>query len=393
MKRIFYFVLFVCISTVALLATGSPEAEAGNASADQWAKDVQVGPYTETSFDEAALYEAAKAEGEVNIYSYSSRVFKFGPTFEEKYPGIKVNGFDIDSAEIVTKIIAEQDAGTPLADIIFLKDVATVDNVLGKKGLVYSYVPSTMNSVVPMKYREPYLVQHTSIQGFMYNDLKLDAPPISSIWDLTKEEWRGRFILPDPQKLPEYLETLSVIVQNSDKMATEYKAVFGKDIELSPGVENAGYEWIYRILQNDAVVMGSSNDVAKAVGLSDQANPPVGLTSISRLRDKKKDPNLHFNYIENITPVMGFTNSVIIAIVNEAAHPNAAKLMINYMMGDKDGQGGYAPYHTIGDFSVRSDVAPVEGMKNLSELNVWSPDSDFVWSEGQKILEFWVTNL
>jgi len=392
-KRIFYFVLFVCISTVALLATGSSEAEAGNASADQWAKDVQVGPYTETSFDEAALYEAAKAEGEVNIYSYSSRVFKFGPTFEEKYPGIKVNGFDIDSAEIITKVIAEQDAGNPLADIIFLKDAPTVDNVLAGRGLVYSYVPSTMNDVVPQVYRKPFLVQHTSIQGIMYNDSILDSPPVTSFWDLTTEKWRGRVLMPDPQKLPEYVEILSTVVQNSDQMAEDYRSVFGKDIELSPGVENAGYEWIYRLLRNDLVVMGSTNEVAKAVGLSSQAEPPIGITSISRLRDKKKDPNLHFTYIEDVSPVMGFATNVIVAIVNEAKNPNAAKLMINYMMGDKNAQGGYAPYQTVGNFSVRTDVPPVEGMKSLSDLNVWSADSDYVWNEGQKILEFWISNL
>ena len=391
MKRYFYLFLVFLFITPVLMAGGKKEAADAPAE-DQWAMDAKVGPYTD-AFDEAALYEAAKAEGAVNIYSYSSRVFKFGPTFEEKYPGIKVNGYDIDSAEIITKIIAEQSAGNCEADIIFLKDGPTVENVLQKRGMVYSYVPSTMMDKVPEKYRVPFLVHHTSTQAIMYNNEKLDKPPVSSYWDLTKEEWRGRVLMPDPQKMSEYVEILSSVVMNADKFAADYKKVFGKDIVLSKGIENAGYEWIYRLIKNDLVVMGSTNAVAKAVGLSDQDNPPIGLTSISRLRDKEKDPNLKFTYIENMSPMMGFSTNVIMAIVNEAKHPNAAKLMINYMMGDENAKGGYKPYNTIGNFSVREDHPPVKGMKKLSELDMLEADSDFVWSEGQKILEFWVSNL
>jgi len=51
---------------------------------------ISLAAMAEETFDEASLYEAAKKEKEVNIYSYSSRVFKFGKTFEKKYPGIKV---------------------------------------------------------------------------------------------------------------------------------------------------------------------------------------------------------------------------------------------------------------------------------------------------------------
>ncbi len=392
MKRYFYLVFVFLLIAPMLMAGGKKEAADAEVK-DQWAMDAKVGEYAEKTFDEAALYEAAKAEGAVSIYSYSSRVFKFGPTFEEKYPGIKVNGYDIDSAEIITKVLAEQSAGNCEADIIFLKDGPTVENVLQKRGLVYSYVPSTMMDKVPEKYRVPFLVHHTSTQAIMYNNEKYDKPPVSSYWDLTTEKWRGRVLMPDPQKMSEYVEILSTVVMNADKMAEEYKRVFGKEIELSPGIENAGYEWIYRMIKNDLVVMGSTNAVAKAVGLSDQDNPPVGLTSISRLRDKKKDPNMKFTYIEDMSPMMGFSTNVIMAIVKDAKHPNAAKLMINYMMGDENGEGGYKPYQTVGNFSVRDDHPPVKGMKKLSELNMWEANSDFVWSEGQKILEFWVSNL
>jgi iron(III) transport system substrate-binding protein len=345
------------------------------------------------TFDEKALYEAAKKEGEVNIYSYSSRVFKFGETFEKQYPGIKVNGFDMDSPEIVTKVLAEQSAKNVVADVIFLKDPSTVINELFHKKLVSNYVPGDLKALIPPEYQTPLLVHHASVDAVIYNNQKYKAPPIASLWDVTKPEWRGRVIFPDPQKLSEYIEVLATIVQHADAMAAEYKKVFGKDIVLSPGVENAGYEWILRLLDNDAIIQGSTNDVAKAVGLSDQANPPIGFTAYSRLRDKEKNPNLTFDVMVGVTPVMGVATDVVIGLVNGGRHPNAAKLLVHWMMGDAQGGQGYEPYHVLGNFPVRTDVPPPEGSARLADLKLWQADPDFVWNNGQKVLDFWVTHL
>ncbi|MBN2538782.1 MAG: ABC transporter substrate-binding protein [Deltaproteobacteria bacterium] len=345
------------------------------------------------TFDEEALYAAAKKEGEVNIYSYSSRVFKFGKTFEAKYPGVKVNGFDMDSPEIVTKVLAEQSAKNYVADVIFLKDPATVVNELYHKKLVYNYVPSDLVSLIPAMYREPLLVHHASVDALVYNDEKMSAFPIKSLWDLTTEAWKGRTILSDPQKMSEFVEVLATIVQHSDEMAADYKRVFGKEIVLSPGVENAGFEWILRLLNNDVIILGSTNSVSEAVGLSDQANPPVGLTAYSRLRDKEKNPNLKFDVITKVEPVMGVATEVVVAMVKGGAHPNAAKLLIHWMMGDAKGGEGYEPYFVLGNFAVRTDVPPPKGSMSLSELKLWKADADYVWNEGQKVLDFWVTHL
>jgi iron(III) transport system substrate-binding protein len=393
-KLISTVMVLLLLSCLGVFAGGGGEpAPQLSAETEAWLKEARLGKYVEDSFDEAALYEAAKAEGEVNIYSYSSRVFKFGPTFEEHYPGIKVNGFDIDSAEIVTKILAEQNAENYVADVIFLKDPSTVINELVDRGFAFKYVPPDLVDVIPEHFRDPLLVHHASVDAFVYNNEKMSAPPIDSLWDLTKEEWRGRVILPDPQKMPEFIEVFAAIVEHSDEMKKDYQSVFGKRISLSSGVENAGYEWLLRVLNNDAVIMGSTNDVSDAVGLSDQANPPVGLTAFSRLRDKDKNPNLQFDVMYDVQPAMGVSTQVVVAIVNRAKHPNAAKLLIRWMMGDQEGDQGYEPYYVLGNFSVRTDVKPLAGIKNIGELNLWAANPDFVWENGQKIIEFWISNL
>jgi len=386
-KIIFILFSFSFLFSIILIAPAvgqKEEAEGLSPETVAWLKSAALGDYASKTFDEAALYEAAKLEGEVSVYSYSSRVFKFGPTFEEKYPGIKVNGFDIDSPEIVTKVLAEQNAKNYMADVIFIKDPSVVVHELLSRGLVFNYVPPDLKRLVAKDYQEPLLVHHTSVDALIYNNEKLSAPPIDSLWDLTKDEWRGRF---------EFVEVLAAVIENSAELAADYKRVFGKDLVLSPGVENAGYEWILKVLNNDLVILGSTNDVSNAVGLSDQANPPVGITAFSRVRDKGKNPNLKFDVMYNIKPVIGVGTKVVMCIANQAKHPNAAKLMINWMMGDEKGGNGYKPYYVLGNFSVRNDVPPVKGSRSMKDLDLWFADPEFVWDEGQKILEFWVANL
>jgi len=152
---------------------------------EEWLKKAELGAYEPASYDEKQLYEKAKAEKEVSVYSYSSRVHQFGKSFEKQFPGIKVNGFDMDSTEIVTKVLAEQKAGNFAADVIFLKDPATVYNELLQKGLVFTYVPPDIKPVLPERFQKPFLVHHVSFDTLIYNTEANKTPPVQSLWDLT----------------------------------------------------------------------------------------------------------------------------------------------------------------------------------------------------------------
>lgn len=383
-KRVGCMVLALLIGGLVIgLAEGQKIDEATRA----WLQQVRVGPYQEPS-----LYELALAEGEVTIYSYSSRVHNFAATFEARYPGIKVNAFDMDSGEILTKVLAEQRAGRFSADVIYLKDPAAVIAELYEPGYVFNYIPPDIKHLLPPHYREPLLVHHISLDVFIYNTEVYDSSPITNIWDVTRPEWRGKFLMPDPLVTTEYIEVLATIVQNADAMAAAYAEAFGEPLVLSPGVENAGYEWIKRMLGNGAVIVRSTDDVSNAVGAPGQVAPPVGLTAFSRLRDKEKNPQLAFDVAYGMGPVLGVEHQVVVAIVNRAPHPNAAKLLIQWMMGDDRGGWGYAPYHVFGNWPTRVDVPAPSGVPALAELAYWNTDADFVWDNYGKIVDFWTLN-
>lgn len=360
---------------------------------EEWLRRSELGAYEPKTFDPKQLYEKAKLEKEVTVYSYSSRVHQFGKTFEQQYPGVKVNGFDMDSTEIVTKILAEQKAGNFVADVIFLKDPATVLHELMAKGFAHTFVPGDLKPVIPERFQKPFLVHHVSLDALVYNTEVNKQAPLQSLWDLTKREWKSRALFPDPVKMPEFIEFLVTIVQHSDEMAKEYQKVFGKPLQLTRGVKDAGYEWILQVLKNDAVIAGSTNDVSNAVGQPGQQKPPVGITAFSRLRDKEKNPKLGFDVAYELRPVMGIATEVVVAVVNRAKHPNSAKLLVRWLMGDEKGGQGYQPYFVLGDVPVRTDQPAPKGSKTLQQLNVWMADPKQVWDQGQQVRDFWLANL
>lgn len=50
------------------------------------------------------------------------------------------------------------------------------------------------------------------------------------------------------------------------------------------------------------------------------------------------------------------------------------------MSGEADGAGeGFAPFNTLGGWSVRKNVQLAEGSTPLTELNVWNFDPMFVY--------------
>ena len=75
------------------------------------------------------------------------------------------------------------------------------------------------------------------------------------------------------------------IAANADEMAASYKRLYGEDITLSPGVKNAGFEWIYRILHNDLIISDSGGTVTGASGKKGQKGlPPISITTFTYLR-------------------------------------------------------------------------------------------------------------
>ena len=106
--------------------------------------------------------------------------------------------------------------------------------------LVWNFVPENIAGELSAGEKEPLLVQRHSSRVVYYNTaLNPNGPPIDSLWDLTREEWKGRTLLPSPLEDGISANFMQTILLNSDAMEAAYKEEFGKDVEYSKAVLKA----------------------------------------------------------------------------------------------------------------------------------------------------------
>ncbi|SFV38791.1 iron(III) transport system substrate-binding protein [Devosia crocina] len=322
------------------------------------------------------LLPLAQAEGTVTVYSFTSRIAAVEAAFEAAYPGIDLIGHDMSSTEQITRLKAEASANIASADVVYISDAPVVFNELLGPGLVTSYVPLRVADLLDENEKEPLLAQRLSTKVLMYNeDANPDGAPVSNLWELTTPDWTGRVIMVDPLQRGDYLDLMTEIVLRSDEMASAYEAQFGEAIDLDDGIENAGQQFIVDLFENDLILVSSTDDVNAAVGTLGQDNPPVGFTSYSDRRDNE-DEGWALQVANDVTPSNGIIFPAVLAVSSSATHPAAARLVIDFLMGDdsETGGAGFAPFYVAGDYATRSDIVSHPDAVPLDEFVAWAID-------------------
>ncbi|WP_036635433.1 ABC transporter substrate-binding protein [Paenibacillus massiliensis] len=368
--------------------SASPSGADAPAAANSWLEQAGL-DLTETT---EKLYEKAKLEGKVTVYSQSSRIKDVKASFEAEYPGIEVEAYDMSTNEMIEKLVREQQAGLYNADVVFIKDAGgTVSQELVAEGALHAYMPEDIVSkLAPGFESSPGLPFYFSTRTIFYNTEVYDQAPVNNWWDLTDERWRGKVVVDDPMLSADTMDLLVTMVANSDDMAAAYKEKYGEEIVLD-GTENAGYEFIKRLLANDPVFVKSSDDVVTAVGTPGQQDPPLGVSTSSKSRNIV-DKGFKMQFIYDTAPKMSVAGTSYLYVADQASHTSAAKLLIRWMAGEADGKAeGFRPYNVLGSWSTRTDINLTE-QRPTSELNLWEYDGEFLYQNTQKVIDFILAN-
>ncbi len=321
----------------------------------------------------ADLVAQAKQEAKVTVYAFTSRIGRVEKAFEAAYPGIDMVTFDMSSTEQIARIKSEAQAGLPGADVIYISDAPVVLTELLTQNLIIPYVPPRVAGELADQYKAPLLAQRLSTKVLMYNEeAHPNGSPVTNLWDLTKPEWKGRVIMVDPLQRGDYLDLMTEIVLKSDEMATAYATAFGKPIELTEGHENAGQQFISDLFANDLVLVGSTDDVNKAIGAKGQQNPPIGFSSYSDRRDNE-DEGWALQVANDVQPSNGIVFPAFIALNAKQPNPAAARLAVDFLMGDDSETGGegFKPFYVAGDWATRSDIKPHPDAIQLADFKGW----------------------
>lgn len=322
----------------------------------------------------AELEELALEEGELVVYAFTSRIAAIEEAFEAEYPGIDLIANDISATEQVARLQAEDAAGSATADVAYIADAPVVIRDLVEPGILTPYVPERVADSLPEEFAAPLVANRLSTKVLLYNEAAYpDGSPIQNLWQLTEPEWQGKVILVDPNVRGDYLDLMTEVVLRSDEMEDAHEDLYGEPVTLDDGIQNAGEQWIKQLYDNGLILVDDTDAVNAAVGGIDQSDPPVGFSSYSDLRDNE-DEGWALQVAAGVAPSPGIVFPAYLGLVRGGENPAAARLFIDFAMGDDSETGGpgFAPLYVAGDYPTRTDIVPPEGALSLNELGGWT---------------------
>ena len=319
MKKIIA-LLLALVMVLALVACAKQDATTEQPAQDTPAtetpaeeKPAEETPAEETPADPMAeLIAAAQAEGELVVYGSCEEEYLAAAceNFEELY-GIKTQYQRLSTGEVQAKI--EEENGNPSGDVWF---GGTTDpyNVVAAEGLLESYEAQNASHLISDMYRNKdgyWYGIYKGILGFMVNTdeltrLGLEAP---QDWqDLLKPEYKGLIWLSNYNTAGTAKLVINTMIQK-----------YGHD---------EGIQYLVDLDKNIQVYTKSGSGPSKNVGTGECV---IGIgflhDGITQIVDNG------YENIELIIPSSGTSFEIgATAIFKGAAHPNAAKLWIEYAL-------------------------------------------------------------
>jgi iron(III) transport system substrate-binding protein len=295
----------------------------------------------------ASIVDKAKAEGKLIFYTSmdSKTANKLADNFGKKY-GITPSVFRSGTGKVLAKVEAEFAANKPMWDVCQVSDMAPFI-VWQRKGLLAKYKPKGFAKFFDyMKDPDGHWLavkSNTSVIAFNTNKIKKAEAPKS--WKgLLDPKWKGMISMSNPY----YAGTTAV--------------------NIACIVEIHGWDY-YRALAKNQPFIGDSHGALQTMMIS--AERPL-------LPGKYKGQPCDVVY-----PAEGVTLSPGPAgILKKAAHPNAAKLFMDYICSKEAQEIIAAKYYYPG----REDV-PAKGQPSLGKLKFLYPEVSWLIENKQKLID------
>lgn len=272
---------------------------------------------------DSALYQAAKKEGEVVWYTsliVNQAVRPLIAAFETKYPGIDVEYSRADSGPNAIKVIDEARAGRVVGDVF--DGIATAPPLL-KAGLVAQFVPAAADQY-PRALRDPDGRWNALVVYFLtpgINTQLVGQDEIKSAADLLNPKWKGKITWStDPWSGCAVYVGSVLQTMGEDKGMAFLRALAKQDIVNVEATDRA-------IL--DQVILGQY---------------PVALSIFNHHADISARKGAPVAWLK-VEPISAPFHSI--GLVKNAPHPNAGKLLIDFLLSQEGQQtfadAGYLP--------------------------------------------------
>ncbi len=371
------------------------------------------------SMDE--LYEMAKKEGgTITIYATTADADTARKYIRDKYPDLKFEYISCDTNTVMPKIEMEAQSGTPMADVLMVKDASgEVYNEYVQWDLVKVYYPADVCSHMTDEMIRFGLPTYSTFNPWFYNTRMYDKVPITSWWDIVEgynedtqsyKDASGKntqywTIFSKDITSPSYAALWAQLISDSDKMAEQYKKQYGKDLvytyqshlKNTPGMmelpeNNAGVELFWRFSQMTITPLADGDAVVEAV--HDSVNgPTLGLCSASKLDNSKQsqgEGGMDIAWVTGLEPYTAQDAAAYSYVVSGCDNPAGARLFIKFLMGGDDGKSGcYTVFDKLGHWSVRDDVEYKKSGITYEEVNLTAPDYENIYKNYPNVKAYW----
>ena len=270
------------------------------------------------------LVEAAKREGEVVYYASMnlSEANALMGEFEKRYPFVKVRLHRTGSEKLLSRVLTETRAKRNLADVI--QTVEFSMHIFGRAGILARYVPQS-NSLYPKEFKDEGFWTTVYYNAYVtgYNT-KLVAPSIlpKTYDDLLDPRWKEKLMI-ESTKADWFAGMLQIMGQDR---GINYMRALAKQ-QPSP---REGHELLAQL-------------VAAGEGVFD-----INIPAASVERMKERSAPIDWIALGPVPAIM-----VGIGVANQAPHPHAAKLFLEFVLS-RDGQ---KLMQTPGRLVARGDLA------------------------------------
>ena len=196
----------------------------------------------------------------------------------------------------------------------------------------------------------------------------------------------------DPINSAEDMGMLISAAAQADEFAAAYQALYGTDWSADAAVDSdvpdAGWLWIKKFAQNQPVGVGGSDDVWGAMAIPGLTDNMLGWAPLSKYRNVVSGKAV-FEPCLGLSPVEGVQKHNYVTVINQAPHPNAAKLFIRFALSEE----AFQPWNQVGQYSGRTDIAPSEVALPFKSLNVFNFDNMFVYKNISAYRDFYAISL
>ena len=262
--------------------------------------------------------------------------------FNEEYPDVKVDVFRSGTEEVVSKVLAEKQADSVLADVLLVADSVTFES-LKEQDLLMSYESPELKGI-PDEFIDPdHMYTGTKVisTGIIYNTDMIKTAP-TGFADLTTEAYKDNTIMPSPLYSGAAAYNLGVMTRSSDLGWDYYTKLKDNGVKVDKG--NGAIQ--------EAVVSGE-----KAAGI---------IVDYMAVRSKQEGSPVDFVYPSEGSPCI----TEPIGIVKGTKNEKIAEAFVDYVLSDK----GQELASSLGYTPIKDGIAAPEGLKSISELKTMSSD-------------------